>query len=145
MFAVAVGGAEPEFGNLGSTAEYVFGATQWASSMPWKGNAEFVKAYHERFGHAPDYHSAANYATMEVLEAAVKKVGAIDQAKLAATIPHLRIDTIYGPFEVDARGVQIGFKSALLQWQHGKQVLVWPPAVAEGKAILPTPSWSARK
>lgn len=145
MFAVAVGGAEPEFGNLGSTAEYAFGATQWGPTMPWKGNAEFVKAYQQKFNRAPDYHSAANYATMQVLEAAVKQVGSIDQDKLAATLHKLKLDTIYGRFEVDARGVQIGFTSALLQWQHGKQMLVWPEDVAQAKAILPAPPWSQRK
>ncbi len=145
MFVVAVGGAEPEFGNLGSTADYVFGATQWGPTMPWRGNAEFVKAYQQKFNHAPDYHSAANYATMQVLEDAVKQVGAIDQGKLAAALTKLKLDTIYGKFEVDSRGVQVGFTSALLQWQKEKQVLVWPEQVAQAKAILPTPAWSQRQ
>ncbi len=145
MFVVAVGGAEPEFGNLGSTADYVFGATQWGPTMPWRGNAEFVKAYQQKFNHAPDYHSAANYATMQVLEDAVKQVGAIDQGKLAAAMTKLKLDTIYGKFEVDSRGVQVGFTSALLQWQKEKQVLVWPEQVAQAKAILPTPAWSQRQ
>jgi branched-chain amino acid transport system substrate-binding protein len=144
MFAVAVGAAEPEFANLGATAEYVFGATQWAPTMPWAGNVEFVKAYEKKFNRPPDYHSAANYAAMQVLEAAVRQVGAIDQDKLAAAIPKLKLDTVYGRFEVDPRGVQVGFTSALLQWQKGKQVLVWPEALAKGKAILPTPPWSRR-
>src|SRR5574341_1260518 len=45
LFAVPVGAAEPEFGNLGSTADYIFGATQWAANMKTHGNAEFVQAY----------------------------------------------------------------------------------------------------
>jgi branched-chain amino acid transport system substrate-binding protein len=145
LYAVAVGAAEPEFGNLGSTAEYIFGATQWAASMKTKGNAQFVKDYKQMFGRAPDYHSAANYATMEVIESAVKKVGSLDQEKIAAAIAKMEMDTVYGRFKVNEKGVQVGFASALLQWQNGKQVVVWPPAVAEGKAILPTPSWSERK
>jgi branched-chain amino acid transport system substrate-binding protein len=144
LFAVAVGGAEPEFGNLASTADYVFGATQWAATMPWKDNVGFVQRYKARFGHDPDYHSAANYATGQVLEAAVKEVGSIDQQKLAAAIGKLDLETVYGRFQVDARGVQVGFTSALLQWQKGKQVLVWPENLAQGKAILPTPPWSKR-
>lgn len=145
IFAVAVGAAEPEFGNLGSTANYVFGATQWASTMKTRGNAEFVKAYKKMFGRAPDYHSAANFAAMEVLEAAVRKAGSLDQGKIAAEIARMKLDTVYGRFEVDPRGIQTGFASALLQWQNGKQVVVWPEAVAQGKAILPTPPWSERK
>lgn len=145
LFAVAVGGAEPEFGNLGSTADYVFGATQWAATMPWKGNAEFVKRYKEKFGRDPDYHSAANYATGEVLEAALKQVRALDQEKLAAAIGKTELETVYGKFKVNEQGVQVGFTSALLQWQKGKQVLVWPEHLAQGKPILPTPPWSKRE
>lgn len=145
LFAVAVGAAEPEFGNLGTTANYVFGATQWAANLANKGNERFVKAYQQKFGRAPDYHSAANYATMEVLEAVVKQVGAIDQPRIAAAISKLQLDTVYGKFKVDARGIQTGFRSALLQWQDGKQVVVWPENVAQAKAVLPTPPWSKRK
>jgi branched-chain amino acid transport system substrate-binding protein len=145
MFAVAVGAAEPEFRNLGPSAEYVFGATQWAATMPRKGNPAFVEAYQRKFNRAPDYHSAANYASMQVLEAAVKQVGSLDQDKLAAAISKLKLDTVYGTFEVDPRGVQTGFTSALLQWQKGKQVLVWPDEMAKGKPILPTPPWSQRQ
>ena len=145
LFAVAVGAAEPEFGNLGSTANYVFGATQWAANMKTKGNAQFVKAYQEMFKRAPDYHSAANYATLQVLEAAVKSTGSLDQDKIAAAIAKTDMDTVYGHFKVEARGIQVGFASALLQWQQGKQAVVWPDAVAQGKPILPTPPWSARK
>ena len=145
MFAVAVGAAEPEFRNLGPSAEYVFGATQWAATMPRAGNPAFVDAYQRKFNRAPDYHSAANYASMQVLEAAVKQVGSLDQDKLAAAVSKLKLDTVYGRFEVDPRGVQIGFTSALLQWQKGKQVLVWPDDVAKGKPILPTPPWSQRQ
>jgi branched-chain amino acid transport system substrate-binding protein len=144
IFAVAVGAAEPQFANLGSTADYVFGATQWDASMPTKGNPEFVKAYKERFGRDPDYHSASNYATGEVMEAAVKKVGSLDQQKLAAAISKMELDTVYGKFKVNQHGIQVGFTSALLQWQKGKQVLVWPENLAQGKPILPTPAWSKR-
>ncbi|MHB1011555.1 MAG: amino acid ABC transporter substrate-binding protein [Desulfobacteria bacterium] len=145
LFAVAVGAAEPEFGNLGATANYVFGATQWAANMKTKGNAAFVKSYKEMFGRNPDYHSAANFAALEVLEAAVKAAGSIDQDKIGAAISKTDMDTVYGHFKVDAKGVQVGYASSLLQWQKGKQVVVWPQAVSEGKAILPTPPWSRRK
>lgn len=145
LFAVAVGAAEPEFGNLGSTADYVFGATQWAANMKTRGNAEFVQAYKQMFGRDPDYHSASNFGAMEVVEAAVKKAGSIDQDKIAAAIASTEMDTVYGKFKVDGRGVQMGYVSALLQWQQGKQVVVWPESAALGKAMLPTPPWMARK
>ena len=35
--------------------------------------------------------------------------------------------------------------SAALQWQKGKQILIWPENLAQGKAIVPTPPWSKRE
>ena len=145
LFAIAVGAAEPEFGNLGSTANYVFGATQWVDNMKTKGNTQFVKSYKEMFKRAPDYHSASNYAALQVLEEAVKSVGSLNQDKIAAAIAKIDMDTVFGRFKVDDKGIQVGYTSALLQWQQGKQVVVWPDAIAQGKPILPTPPWSARK
>jgi branched-chain amino acid transport system substrate-binding protein len=103
-----------------------------------------VKRYKERFGREPDYHSASNYATGEVMEAAVKQVGSLDQQKLAQAISKMELDTVYGKFKVDDHGIQVGFTSAMLQWQKGKMVLVWPENLQEGKAILPTPPWAKR-
>jgi branched-chain amino acid transport system substrate-binding protein len=145
LFAVAVGAAEPEFGNLGSTADYVFGATQWGPNLKTQGNPEFVKRYEKKFGHGPDYHSASDYAAMQVLAAAVKQAGSLDQQKIAQAVSKLELDTVYGKFKVDAKGVQVGYISHLLQWQKGKQVLVWPAEDADTKPILPTPPWSERK
>ncbi len=31
-----------------------------------------------------------------------------------------------------------------IQWQDGKQVVVWPEGVAAGKARFPTPPWQKR-
>jgi branched-chain amino acid transport system substrate-binding protein len=145
LYAVAVGASEPEFGNLGATADYVFGAANWGPNLKTKDNPRFTKAYQEKFGRPPDYHSASDYASMEVLEAAVRQVGSLDQAKIAAAVSKLELDTVYGRFKVDARGIQVGFTSVLLQWQHGKQVIVWPDEVADAKAVLPTPPWSQRQ
>jgi branched-chain amino acid transport system substrate-binding protein len=113
--------------------------------MPWPGNAGFASRYQKKFNRAPDYHSASNYAAGQVLEAAVKEAGSFDQDKLAAAIKKLKLDTVYGRFEVDEQGIQTGYTSGLLQWQKGKQVLVWPEKLQEGQPILPTPAWSSRQ
>jgi CheY-like chemotaxis protein len=47
-------------------------------------------------------------------------------------------------FAVDDRGYQTAHKAVTIQWQDGKQVVVWPDEVATGKARLPTPMWSTR-
>ena len=45
---------------------------------------------------------------------------------------------------MDERGFQIGHKGVTIQWQEGKQVVVWPEEVAAGKARFPTPPWDKR-
>ena len=46
---------------------------------------------------------------------------------------------------VDPRtGIQLGYTSYILQWQHGKQVIVYPGNVAHGKPVVPFPAWSSR-
>jgi hypothetical protein len=74
-----------------------------------------------------------------------KEAGGIDQEKLAAAIRKLKLDTVYGRFEVDSSAIQVGYTSALLQWQKGKQVLVWPENLAQGQAVIPMPAWSSRQ
>jgi branched-chain amino acid transport system substrate-binding protein len=51
---------------------------------------------------------------------------------------------VFGDFAVDERGYQTAHKAVTIQWQDGKQVVVWPDEVATGKARLPTPIWSMR-
>ena len=53
-------------------------------------------------------------------------------------------NTVFGGFQVDRDGAQIGHKMLLVQWQDGKKVIVWPEELAPGKARFPTPSWSQR-
>jgi branched-chain amino acid transport system substrate-binding protein len=144
LFAFTVGPSEAEFGTLGDTANLVFGATNWDKSLKTKGNQDFVAAYTQKFGREPDYHSAANYASLQVLEEAVRRVGSLDQDKLADAIRQLEMETVYGTFKVDENGAQTGYRAYLLQWQNGSPVLVWPEANAQGRYILPTPPWSER-
>jgi hypothetical protein len=39
---------------------------------------------------------------------------------------------------------QVGHKMVTIQWQDGKQVVVWPGEVAGAKPRFPTPAWNQR-
>jgi len=52
--------------------------------------------------------------------------------------------TVLGDFAVDERGFQVGQKAVAIQWQDGKQVVVWPDEMTSGKARFPTPPRSQR-
>jgi branched-chain amino acid transport system substrate-binding protein len=74
----------------------------------------------------------------------VHRVGSLDSDKLREALLKLKTKTVLGDFAVDERGFQVGHKAITIQWQDGKQVVVWPDEVAAGKPRFPTPSWSQR-
>ncbi len=75
---------------------------------------------------------------------AVQRAGSLDSDKLREELLKVKTTTVFGDFAVDERGFQIGHKAITIQWQDGKQVVVWPDEVAAGKPRFPTPPWSAR-
>jgi len=160
MFGVTVGGDLPKFySTLGSTAEFVYGASQWEAELvtlragglipiarQYPGAAEFIEAYRKEYPGADfSYHAAGGYGGCEVLIEAIKRAGSIDGEKVRAAILKLDYHNVYGRFKVDADGFQVAHKMVLFQWQDGKKVIVWPDDLAPGRPRFPTPPWSERK
>jgi branched-chain amino acid transport system substrate-binding protein len=139
LFAETIGVVEATFKNsLGNLVNGVIGNTQWWATLKTPGNKDFLVAYEKAYGgQYPDYHAALGYSALQVLDAAIKKVGSLDQTKLRDTIRGLSVPTVAGVFKVDANGLQIGFKTYMMQWQNGRAVLVFPPSVAQKKIQLP--------
>ena len=75
---------------------------------------------------------------------AVRRAGNLDSDKLHEVLLALKTKTVLGDFAVDERGFQVGHKAITIQWQDGKQVVVWPDELASGKPRFPTPPWSER-
>jgi branched-chain amino acid transport system substrate-binding protein len=75
---------------------------------------------------------------------AVRRSGSLDSDKLREELLKMKTKTVFGEFTVDERGFQIGHKAITIQWQDGKQVVIWPDEVLAGKLRFPTPPWSGR-
>jgi branched-chain amino acid transport system substrate-binding protein len=145
MFGTVVYGALPEYyQRLGKSAEYVYSSSFWGPGLPYPGNQEFVTAYEQEFNRAPVVQSANGYAGCQLFVEAVRQVGSLDSDKLREALLKLRTKTVLGDFAIDERGFQIGHKAIAIQWQDGKQVVVWPDEVASGKPRFPTPPWGQR-
>jgi len=128
----SIGPTDPTFGTaLGPVAERILGSTTWWPSLKTKGNADFVASFQRTFHRTPIYHSAQAYSSLQVLAAAVRAAGSLDQAKIRAQLGKLDRQTVAGRFKLDSAGRQVGFGSYLMQWQDGAQKLVWPAAAAE--------------
>jgi branched-chain amino acid transport system substrate-binding protein len=138
-------GLLPEYyQRLGKDAEFVYSGSFWEAGLPNPGNREFVRAYEKEFNRAPAVQSANAYAGCQLLLAAVQRTGTTDSDKLREMLLALKTKTVLGDFAVDERGFQIGHKAITIQWQDGKQVVVWPDELASGKPRLPTPTWDER-
>ncbi|GER84299.1 branched-chain amino acid ABC transporter substrate-binding protein [Thermogemmatispora aurantia] len=142
LFAFSIGPVEPEFGSaLANAANGILGTTLWFPTLKTAGNAEFVQNFRAHFGRDPDYHAAMAYATMQALAAAVRMAGSLDQTKIRDAYLKLDLQTVAGEFKLNNLGQQLGYQAYVLQWQNGKQELVWPPAVATSPVQLPHPNW----
>jgi len=123
---------------LEKEAEYIYSGSFWEAGLPNPGNQEFVKAYEKEFNRAPAVQSANAYAGCQLFMEAVRRAGSLDSDKLREVLLALKTKTVLGDFAVDERGFQVGHRAITIQWQDGKQVVVWPNEVAAGKARFPT-------
>ena len=145
MFGTTVGGDLPEFYKaVGKTAEFVYGASQWEPGLAYPGAREFAAVYESEFGRPPSYHAAAAYAACMLMAEAINRTGSLDSERLREYLFKLSTTTVFGGFDVDERGYQLGHRMVMIQWQEGRQIIVWPDEVAAGKARFPTPPWGMR-
>ena len=144
MYSATPGGGFLDYYKaLGKTAEFVYAGSYWDPGLAYPGNLEFVAAYQKAFNRAPAFLSAASYAGCQLFVEAVRRAGSLDADQLREELLKMKTKTVFGDFAVDERGFQIGHKAITIQWQDGKQVVVWPDELASGKARFPTPPWRA--
>jgi branched-chain amino acid transport system substrate-binding protein len=138
FFAEAVGPAEDEFSKaLGPLANRIISNSSWWASLKTPGNAEFVANYEAKFHEQPDYHAAAGYSVVQVLEAAIGSVKSLDQTQLRDWLLHNKVQTIQGMFASDPNGAATALSQYLFQIQDGTRKLIWPLDQAEAPAQIP--------
>jgi branched-chain amino acid transport system substrate-binding protein len=117
--------------------EGTFYAVSWDAKAETPGNAEFVKAFNSMFGAGEPAEDAADaFAAAQVMQAAVKAVGSIDdQTKLADWIRSNSVNTILGPLKWDETGAPQG-QFLIGQWQDGKSQIVLPKEAATSQTIV---------
>jgi branched-chain amino acid transport system substrate-binding protein len=148
LFSSTVGPGLPNFPEqLGSTAEYVLGFSQWEPlphifKLP--GMKEFIEAYEKRYGEKPNYHAGGAYGALFVTEAAIKKAGSFDSEKLREALATLDIVTPFGRYKVNEKGLN-AHEGITFQILKGQRKVVWPEKYAETKPELPMPEWSQRR
>ncbi len=142
----AIGASDPAFApSVGNDAEGVMATAAWSPTLRTNGNDAFTKNFAAKFGRQPDYHSASAYSGLAVLAEAVKRAKGLDQQKIISNLGSITMPTLLGTYKVEpGTGLQIGYEAYILQWQHGKQPIVYPSANAQAKPTIPLTGWQGR-
>jgi len=125
-----------------ANTEGVFYTVSWNEKAKTPLNEEFVAAYGKAYnGETPAEDAADAFAAAQVLQAAVTKVGKIDQKALADWLHANEVDTILGKLTWDETGAPQS-RFLLAQWQGGKVEIVAPDDRATTKTVInPKPGW----
>ena len=147
LFSSTIGPSLPNFAEqLGSTAEYVLGFSSWEplpDVLKHPGMKEFIAEYEKRFGEKPNYHAGSTYGALQVTEAALKKTGSFDGEKLRDALASIEVETVFGRYKVNAKGMN-EHEGLTFQMLQGNRRVVYPEKWAETKAKLPVPEWNKR-
>jgi len=139
------GGVKEFYDTLGPIAEGIMCHIPFHVKYPLPAAQEFVKAFRSEYGRDPEYYQALAYATAQILEAAIKGAGSLDNAKIKEWLLTHSVETVWGTWKVDWNRVKEGIryvcevKAASGQWQNGVLQIIWPPELATAKYVYPKP------
>lgn len=141
VFYTAVGTAFPLFKQrFGANAEGVMGIGGVDISSP--KIRDYVARHVQAVGRPPDgWASPVTYASLEVLQQAIERIGSVDRAALIKEIGSGTFETIVGTIKLkDNQRIEQAWVG---QWQGDQFVAVAPPGLAGVEAAkFPKPAWS---
>ncbi|MFZ5733117.1 MAG: amino acid ABC transporter substrate-binding protein [Pseudomonadota bacterium] len=103
--------------------------------------AAYAKKHTEMFGRGPDrWGSQVGYASLQMLEQAVERVGKIDREAIIKELQNGTFDTIIGKIKLENNIPKDAFWQ-IGQWQNGFFVGVAPQRPGVGAMVTPKPAW----
>ncbi|MEY3871802.1 MAG: hypothetical protein RLZZ296_797 [Pseudomonadota bacterium] len=142
FFYASVGTAFQLYRNVMTPAgaEGVLGMGSWNGKTS-PGAKAYFDAHTKKFsGKEPDrWASGATWAGLEILTAAVAKVG-LDRKALREYIANGNHKTIIGDIKFTG-SENTATPGTVSQWQNGEFEVVWPPKVATAKLNVSKPVW----
>ena len=142
FFYASVGTAFQLYRNvMGAGAEGVLGMGSWNGKTS-PGAKAYFDAHVKKFGaqKEPDrWASGATWAALEILTAAVGKVG-LDRKAIRDYVAGNEHGTILGKIRF-AGSENVGTPGTVSQWQKGEFEVVWPKANATAPLVTSKPAW----
>ena len=126
---------------LGADGDYVLANSFFPAGLPYPGNDRIRAAAKAKFGapEPPDFF-ALGYCWMYTLEQGVKGANSLDDTKIRDYLRSRLLELPYGKVKFDAKGLPAPFNFTV-QTKVGKNEIIWPKDVANGKLVYPRPAW----
>ena len=137
--ADAVGWAQA----LGKDGDDVLLAPGWHHALRFPGVEELNAKHERRFGRPADVIVGPAYACVQIVANAIARAGKPDPGAIRDAMATTSLRTVIGPvrFRPDGTGI---VPTVFVQWQAGKQELVWPKDLGAGRLVYPAPRWRDR-
>jgi branched-chain amino acid transport system substrate-binding protein len=127
------------FGSV-EAIEGVMAPMGWNSRVPYPGAKEWFDKHVKRWNKEPClWGSAFTWASLQIYEQAIEKVGSLDRKKLRDCIATETFPTIVGPVKFE-KGVNIQYPGMIGQWQKGELQIVAGKEI-QAKPVYPKPIW----
>ncbi|MEY9885167.1 amino acid ABC transporter substrate-binding protein [Bradyrhizobium sp. USDA 329] len=140
VFYVGVGTAFPLYkGKFAANSDGVMGIGGWNAESPQL--KEYLARHKAATGKEPDrWASSITYASLQVLQQAIEKVGKLDRTAIAAEIRAGTFETIIG--KVKLKGGLLQEVWSVGQWQNGEFYALAPTSLPGARAaVVPKPQW----
>jgi len=129
------------FGAAGAGVDGVFGQWCLTEKMPYKGAKEYFEAYQKMFGKEAERGGGPSaYASLQIIEQGIQKVGDLDREKIRKVIATETFDTIIGPMSFKDN-INQQWPGEIGQWQKGVYEVMMPKEFRTAKPMYPKPAW----
>ena len=128
---------------LGKDGDDVLLAPGWHHAVKFPGVAELNAKHEQRFGRPADVIVGPAYACVQIVADAIERAGTLDPPAIRDAIAATNLQTVIGRvrFRPDGTGI---VPTVFVQWQAGKQELVWPKDLGAVPFLYPAPPWRGR-
>ena len=144
FFLYGGGAFDPEMLNL-MPKEGLEGTAVFANIWPTKNSGDLEARWKQRTGQPwMTFDPAFGYGHVYLLKEAIERAGSTDRAKVAEALRTIKLESgpavagLNGPVSFDATGKRVNPPVALLQWQNGVPVAIYPADIAVAQPLKAT-------
>ena len=124
---------------FGANVEGIMSLGGWSRDNA--ATAAYAKKHEEMFSRGPDrWGSQVGYASLQMLEQAIERVGKIDREAVIKELQSGTFDTVIGKIKLENNMPKNAFWE-IGQWQDGFFVGVGPQRPGAATVVIPKPAW----